>query len=459
MNKFPTLLLSALLIPRPASSLVGSAVADANAPAPKPFHYQKFKLDNGLTVLLHKDASSPLVAVNLWYKVGSKNEAAGKTGFAHLFEHYMFECTKHLGPNEYFNRIFKDLGGTTNATTSYDRTDYFAVVPSGGLDEVLRLESSRMGWLQDCIRRDLLDKQRGIVQNEKRMREGQPYGKLFGEIMGGVFGEGHPYHWPVIGYMKDLEAATVDDVGKFHETFYAPNNAVLAVSGDIDFSKTYERIRFWFDGIAPKSAPPALNAPQISGLGGRREASYEDAKAQLPMLVLSYPIPGLGKPGYTEISVAAQVLGGGRTSRLEKALKSGEVPLVLDLGANVVHLHENDIFYITAVPSPGVSLERLEAAIQAEIAAVVRDGLAPKELDRVKIGMEFAAVNELQKIENIAAAMVEGEAVSGDPELFLNRALEEIRAIRPEAVQAAAGKYLIPKNTSVLHALPKRSAP
>ena len=453
-------LITALLnVPISAEPSMPSGPAAGQTQAASAFAYERHVLDNGLTVLLYKDSSMPLVAVNIWYKIGSKNESPGKTGFAHLFEHYMFECTKHIEEGQYFKTIFKDLGGTTNATTSYDRTDYFAVVPSNGLDEILRLESSRMGYLQECLREDLLNKERDIVKNEKRMRESRPYGKLFGELMGGTFSQGHPYHWPVIGYMKDLEAATVQDVKDFHSTYYLPNNAVMVVAGDIEPAAALDRVKFWFEEIKKGPTPPALNAPKVASLGGRREGSFEDAKAQLPMLIMSFPIPGAGEPGNSEMSVVAQVLGDGRTSRLEKALKDGPQPMALDIGASVVGLHENDVFYITAIPTPGVTLAQLEAKINAEIAAIARDGVTPREMDRIKAGMEFSVLNELQNVENVAMQMVEGEALAGDPELFLSKSLEELNNMKPDAVKAAAQKFLVPENTAVLHALPKRRTP
>lgn len=415
--------------------------------------YQRHVLSNGLTVLLYKDDSAPLVAINVWYKVGSKNEKAGRTGFAHLFEHYMFECTKHLQEGEYFKRVFKDLGGLANAFTSYDMTNYYAVVPSGGMDEVMRLESSRMGYLQECMSLKSLDKQRGIVKNEKRLREGEPYGTMFEEVMGQTFQAPHPYHWPIIGYMKDLDAATLKDVADFNADYYLPNNAVLVVAGAVDAAVALARAKFWFEGIKKGPAPPALNVPAVGGLGGRREKTVTDHKAQMPMLVLAFPIPGKGKPGYNEMNALSSVLSDGRGSRLQKALKYGAKPLAVMVSAGVLDTHENGVFLIQAIPAPGVTMGDLEKAIRAELDAVTQSGIKPEELKRVQARLKTAFYDGLQSVEGVARALAEGEAVAGDPEIFIDGEVSAIDALTPQAVGTAAQR-LKPDDTSVVKIVP-----
>lgn len=416
--------------------------------------YQRHVLSNGLTVLLYRDDSAPLVAVNVWYKVGSKNEKAGRTGFAHFFEHYMFECTKHLQEGEYFKRVFKELGGLANAFTSYDMTNYYAVVPSGGMDEVLRLESSRMGFLQDCMSQKALDKQRGIVKNEKRLREGEPYGTMFEEVMGQTFSAPHPYNWPIIGYMKDLDAATLKDVADFNADYYLPNNAVLVVAGAVDPAVALARAKFWFADIKKGPAPPALNAPAVPGLGGRREKTVTDPKAQMPMLVMAFPIPGKGKPGYNELNALSSVLSDGQGSRLQKALTAGAKPLVVSVNAGILDTHENGVFLIQAIPAPGVAMDDLEKAVRAVLDAVVTGGIKPAELKRVQAKLKTAFYDGLQSVEGVAQALAEGEAVSGDPEAFVDGQVKAINALTPQAV-AGAAKRLADDNASVVKIVPE----
>lgn len=415
--------------------------------------YKRHVLANGLTVLLYKDDSAPLVAVDIWYKVGSKNEAAGRTGFAHLFEHYMFECSKHASQGEYFSTVFKRLGGIANAFTANDKTNYYSVVPANGLDEMLRLESDRMGFLQSCLNQRSLDKQREIVQNEKRQRGGAPYAAAFPELLAQTFPAPHPYNWPVIGSMQDLEAASLTDVSTFHETYYLPNNAVLAIAGAIDEDAALERAKFWFEGLAQGPTPPPLNAPAVVDLGGRREKTLTDDKASMPMLVMGFPVPGRGKPGSDEASALASILSEGRGARLVKALKEGPAPLALQVDSGMYGLSETDVLVVQAIPAPGVTLARLEAAVHAEIAKIAQSGVTPKELERVKAKMRTAFYNSLQNVEGVAQSLAEGEAVAGDPNAFMDAEAARIEALSPAAVQGAASR-LTPANASVVKVVP-----
>jgi zinc protease len=432
-----SLLLLALLAAAPAQALT----------------YSRHVLANGLTVLLYKDDSAPLVAVDIWYKVGSKNEQAGHTGFAHLFEHYMFECSKHTKQGEYFEAVFKRLGGLANAFTANDKTNYYSVVPSGGLDEMLRLESDRMGFLQACLSQQSLDKQRGIVENEKRERGGAPYASASDELLQQIFPAPHPYNWPVIGSMQDLEAASLKDVAQFHDKFYLPNNAVIAVAGAIDEAKTLERVRFWFEGLAAGATPPALNAPAVTDLGGRREKTVTDPKAPMPMLVIGFPVPGRGKPGSDEASALASILSDGRGARLAKALKEGPRPLAVQVEGGIFGLAETDVLLIQAIPTPGTTMAELEAAIHAAIADVAANGPDARELDRIKAKMRTSALDALQNVEGVAQSLAEGEAVSGDPDAFIGGESRRIEAIGPDAIKRAAAR-LTPANSSVVKIAP-----
>lgn len=415
--------------------------------------YSRHVLANGLTVLLYKDDSAPLVAVDIWYKVGSKNEEAGRTGFAHLFEHYMFECSKHTKQGEYFDAVFKRLGGLANAFTTHDKTNYYSVVPAGGMDEMLRLESDRMGFLQACLSQQSLDKQRGIVENEKRERGGAPYASSSEELLAQTFPSPHPYNWPVIGSMQDLEAASLKDVEKFHDSYYLPNNAVIAIAGNIDEAKTLERVRFWFEGIAAGAEPARPAPPEITSLGGRRERTVTDAKAPMPMLVIGYPIPGRGKPGSDDASVLASILTEGRGARLEKALKEGAKPLAVQVEGGIYGLAETDILIIQAIPTPGTTMAELEAAINAEIAKLASRGPDAQELNRIKAKMRTAVYDALQKVEGVAQSLAEGEAVAGDPDAFIGGEAQRIEAVDPDAIKRAASR-LSPSNSSIVKIVP-----
>lgn len=432
-----TLALLALLAAAPASALT----------------YQRHTLKNGLVVLLYKDASAPLVSVDVWYKVGSKNEKTGHTGFAHLFEHYMFECTKHIPEGGYFDAILKRLGGEANAFTTNDKTNYYSVVPAEGLDEVLRLESDRMGYLQACLNQTSLDKQRGIVENEKRERGGAPYAGALEAIVDQTFSLPHPYHWPVIGSMQDLEAASLQDVKGFHDAYYLPNNAVIAIAGDIDEKKALERARFWFEGLKRGANPPAPSVPALDALGGRRERSIDDDKAQMPMLVMAFPVPGRGKPGNEEASALASILGDGRGARLKKALEQSNPPLSVSVDVGLFGLAETDLLLIEAIPAPGVTLPQLEAAVHAELAKLASQGVESQELARVKAKMRTSFYDALQNVEGVAQSLAEGQALKNDPNAFIDGEAREIEALTPSALQAAA-RRLTPDNASVVNVLP-----
>jgi len=432
-----TLALLALLAATPASALT----------------YRRHVLNNGLVVLLYKDASAPLVSVDVWYKVGSKNEKPGRTGFAHLFEHYMFECTKHIPEGGYFEAVLKRLGGEANAFTTNDKTNYYSVVPAEGLDEVLRLESDRMGYLQACLNQSSLDKQRGIVENEKRERGGAPYAGALDALVDQTFSPPHPYHWPVIGSMQDLEAASLKDVKDFHDAYYLPNNAVVAIAGDIDETKALARARFWFEGLKRGPTPPAPSVPALDALGGRREVATTDDKAQMPMLVVAFPVPGRGKPGNEEASALASILGDGRGARLKKALEQSDPPLSVSVDVGLFGLSETDLLLIQAIPAPGVTLARLEAAIGAELAKLAAQGVQPAELARVKAKMRTSFYDALQNVEGVAQSLAEGEALKHDPDAFIDGEAREIESLTPDALREAA-RRLTPDNSSVVKVLP-----
>lgn len=432
--------LALLLAPARAASL-------NDAPS---LSFERHVLANGLTVLLHADPTMPrLVAVNVWYKVGSRDEKPGKTGFAHLFEHYMFEGSEHA-PNGGYDKAIFACGGTDNASTSQDRTDYYAIVPTDCLDQELFVEADRMGHLS--INQAGLDKQRPIVENEKRQREGGAYGTTMMSRDTYVFDASHPYGHTVIGSMEDLERATLDDVKSFHDTYYWPNNAVLVVSGNDDPAHMLALVQKHFGPLPAGPTPPAPAFPAFAPLDGRREAALTDARAQLPLLLMLYRIPGEDQPGWQEIGVAAAILGSGRSSWLKTRLKDKR-QLVSDIGAGTSDLQGGGLLMIEAVPAPGVPLETLEAAIRAELDRFIEQGPSAADMRRVKAQMRLSTLDALQEASGLAQAMAEGQVVSGNPADFATQ-LSKMRAMSRRAPQAAARRYLSPSNTSVIKTLP-----
>ena len=293
---------------------IPALAAGADAPL---IPYEKFKLDNGLTVLVHTDRKAPVVAVNVWYHVGSKNEKPGKTGFAHLFEHLMFQGTEHFN-DEYF-KPFEQVGATSqNGTTNFDRTNYFQNVPTTALDMALWMESERMGHLLGVVSQERLDEQRGVVQNEKRQGENRPYGRVFESVLRASFPEGHPYRWTVIGSMEDLNAATLDDVQEWFRTYYGAANAVLVLAGDIDVATAREKAQQYFGHIP---AGPALTRPG-TWIAPRTESTREVMYDQVAQsrVYRFWNAPPRGTDQAELLAIAGYILGGSKTSRLYERL-------------------------------------------------------------------------------------------------------------------------------------------
>ena len=437
------------LIPALICALALTAARSSWADGPE-LAFQQFTLSNGLTVILHEDHSIPVAAVNILYKVGSKNEELGKTGFAHLFEHLMFEGSAHV-PNGQFDRRIVGCGGYNNADTTQDRTDYYEVFPSECLEDILRLDADRMGFLD--VSEDSLNKQRGIVENEKRMRvDNEPYGQAFEALADTVWDKGHPYKWEPLGSMDELKKASLLDVRRFHSVYYNPNNAILVISGDIDSQTVMPMVRKWFGALSEGPTPPRVNVPQTEPLTARRERTIEDDKVQLPRIYIAYRIPANG-PEARAMEVLASILGGGRTSRLVQSLQY-EQRFVLSIDAEVYGLRENDLFLITAAPCPGVSPARIEAAVNAELARVMREGIAAGEMARVKAQLKTSRLNALQSMGEIAAALAEGQAFEGNP-AAVDARLVEIERMTPDTPRSAARKYLNPYNAAVVTVIPK----
>jgi zinc protease len=370
------------------------AVAGAAAAADLPeLKYEKYVLGNGLQVILHEDHCLPNAAVNVWYHVGSKNEKPGRTGFAHLFEHMMFQGSANHD-SDYFLPLQK-VGGQVNGSTNTDRTNYWENVPAEHLELALFMEADRMGWLLPAMTQEKLDNQRDVVKNEKRQGENRPYAKSRDLLLELMYSEGHPYRWPVIGSMEDLSAASREDVSDFFRMYYAPNNASLCVAGDFDPAQVKEWIAKYF-GPVPPGRPVDRLESWIPRLEGERRMLAEDA-VELPRLYMQWHSPGWYQPGDAEYDLLADIVASGKTSRLYKALVY-EKRIAQDIFASQSSREMSGVFAITATAAPGHDLAALEAAIDAELRVLLAKGVTDREVDLARTRFETNAVRELQQI-------------------------------------------------------------
>ncbi|MBM4119239.1 insulinase family protein, partial [bacterium] len=374
---------TALLLAASAAVLLGGlAIAGLAAQLP-PLEFEHYELPNGLDVILHVDRSTPIVGVNVWYHVGSKNERPGRTGFAHLFEHMMFQGSQHYD-DDYFLPLEK-AGGQVNGSTTEDRTNYWENVPSDQLELALFLEADRMGYLLPAMTDEKLANQKDVVKNEKRQGENEPYAKAWDLLPGLLYPAEHPYSWTVIGSMEDLSAASLADVSDFFRRYYAPNNASLAVAGDFDPARAKALIEKYFGGIPSGPAVDRLET-WVPRLDGERRLVAEDA-VELPRLWLAWHIPGNFQPGDAEFELLAAVLGTGKTSRLYQRLVY-DLQIAQELEVSVDRRELCSLFMIDATARPGVPLARLETEIDAVLAGVLAKGVTAAELDLAMVGYE-----------------------------------------------------------------------
>ena len=433
MFDFRNRLLAGLLL-CVALPLSASATAGVDIP------FEEFTLDNGLRVIVHTDRKAPIVAVNVWYHVGSKDEPEGRTGFAHLFEHLMFQGSENFD-GEYFEP-FERVGATgINGTTSFDRTNYFQNVPTTALDMALWMESDRMGHFVGAITQELLDEQRGVVQNEKRQGRNQPYGRAWERIFAASYPEGHPYAWLPIGSMKDLDAATLDDVKDWFRTWYGPNNAVLVLAGDIDVETAREKASRYFGHIP---AGPPLSRRQ-EWLAARSESTREllhDRVAQT-RIYRTWNVDSLGTAEADHLSLLAQVLGGSASSRLNARLVHKE-QLVSSVTASSMGLELSGIFMVIATLKDGVDPARVEAIIDEELAALLKSGPTRAELAQAKTQFRAGFIRGVERIGGFGGKsdVLAGCAVYiGNPGCFRD-SLENIERATARDLQAIGNRRL-----------------
>ncbi|MBL7976957.1 MAG: insulinase family protein [Bacteroidetes Order II. Incertae sedis bacterium] len=408
-------------------------------------------LDNGLTVILHEDHTVPMVTVNVWYHVGSSYEKPKRTGFAHLFEHIMFEGSGNVKEGD-FDNLLEAVGGNNNGSTTQDRTNYYETLPANALDLALFLESDRMGYLLEAMSPGKVDGQRDVVKNERRQSyENRPYGMAFQTILENFYPKDHPYNWPVIGYMDDLTAASYEDVVEFFKKYYAPNNAVLVIAGDIEPAKALEKVKYWFNEIPQGEAVIRPTAP-VFGLLDEKKLTIED-NVQLPRLYLAYQSPARYAPGDAEMDVAADVLANGKNSRLYKRLV-----YELQIAQNVSVYQDGSalggMFMVVATARPGIKLAQLQAVIDEEIGKLTTTAPTEREVQRVIHQNESNILRQMESPMAKAEMLQSYYRFAGNPD-WLNEDFSRYKALQPSDISASVRQYLNPKKRVVLSVVPK----
>jgi zinc protease len=416
--------------------------------------FEEFTLENGLHVILHRDASTPTITTNVWYHVGSAHERPGRTGFAHFFEHLMFEGSANV-PRGMIDQWFEEVGGSPNGSTTRDRTNYHQTFSSNALDMALFIESDRMAYLMEAMSPELIDIQRAVVQNERRQNyDNRPYGLAFQTIAEEMYAADHPYSWPVIGYMDDLQAATFGDVGEFFEQYYAPNNASLVIAGDIDYDEARELVIKWFSEIPAGDPVPPLAAREAR-LEGTTRVMLED-RVQLPRLYLAWVSPAAYEAGDAEMIALAQVLAGGRNSRLYRRLVY-EMEIADDVSAFQRSGKLSSDFMVTATARSGHTLEELETVVLEEIERLRTEPPTPAELDRVRNQYEMGFLEQVERVDRKADQLNEYLFYVGDPGYFAED-LARFRTLTPEALRDAAARHLDSQERVILSIVPQGSA-
>lgn len=433
---------------RPAAQTPGStAPGPARPPARAPFDraafaikHEKFVLENGLTLLVHEDHSVPVVGVNLWYHVGSRNEQRGKTGFAHLFEHFFFNGSEHYPHG--FREAMDDLGAANrNGTTDTDRTNFFEDVPVSALERTLYLEADRLGFLATQINQAMLERERGVVQNEKRQGENQPYGRVFDQIVERIYPAAHPYSWATIGSMDDLNAAALEDIKEWYATFYGPNNCVLSLAGDITPARALELVRKYFGGIKP--GPPLARVGQfVPRLDGNLREQMEDRVPQTRIYRV-YHAPAWRDPLLQRLDLFASVLSGSRSARLDRALVYDE-ELATGVTADVYPSELASIVVVTATVKQGVDPAGVEARIDRTIQQLLTTGPTEAELARARSRILSAFARGAERLGGFGGRsdiLAQSMTLDGKPDGYLDR-LERIARASAGEVRETSRQWL-----------------
>jgi zinc protease len=416
--------------------------------------FRSFVLDNGLRVFVHHDAQLPLVCVNLWYCVGSKDERAGRTGFAHLFEHLMFEGSANV-PAGRFDEWLEAAGASNNGSTSPDRTNYWILAPSGALELALFLEADRMAGLD--VSAANLETQRDVVMNERRQSyENRPYGLAYETMLAAAYPHDHPYSWPTIGHMADIAAATLDDVRAFYHTYYTPANALLAIAGDVAGSDVEALVQRHFGAIPSAPPPPRTTAP-LPVLDAPRQLVLED-DVKLPRIDLAWHTPPLFTGDDAELDIAAAVLARGRASRLYRRLVHEEQI------AQSVHAYQDSgqlgsLFFVSATARPGVAPARLEAALREEVVRLVAEPVEARGIERARHGTQTDFADALESVggfDGRADRLNRYAFYTGDA-AFLHHDLQRFERVSADSLQQAARRWLDAPAVA-LHVVPRGGA-
>ena len=416
----------------------------------------RHRLANGLRVILSRDDRAPIVAVNLWYDVGSRHEKPGKTGFAHLFEHMMFEGSAHVAKGEHFS-VLQSIGGSLNATTWLDRTNYFETVPSHELELALWLESDRLASLLTAMTQEKLDNQREVVKNERRWSvDNQPYGSWDEKLQALIYPESHPYHHSTIGSMADLDAASLADVSEFFTSYYAPNNAVLTIAGDFDPPVALALVEKHFGPIEANPAIPPGPSSEIDPLIGAEVREIVPDRVPLPRVYAGYRMPTFGTDGFDALEVAVDLLGTGRASRLYRTLVR-ETQLAQDVTVFAFpFVGGASIFTMWVTARPGIGHEALEGALFAEVDRLAADGPSPDELERVRNLHAASVESSLERIGERADRLSMYACLFDQPER-VNTEVSRYLEVDATRVREAMAASIRPDNRVVLTYLPAES--
>jgi len=415
------------------------------------------RLANGLRVIVAEDHLAPVVAVNLWYDVGSKHEQPGRTGFAHLFEHVMFQGSKHVAKAEHI-AIVQAAGGTMNGSTWLDRTNYFETLPAHQLELALWLEADRMATLPDALSQENLDNQREVVKNEKRSSyDNRPYGSWQEKVQAHLFPPEHPYHHSTIGSMEDLDAASLEDVISFFRTWYAPNNAVLSIVGDVETATAREAAERYFGAIPSNPSIPTLGDLSLPlTLGGERRETVRD-RVPLPRIYVAFRAPVFGDRRLDALDIAGQILAGGKGSRLDRRLVRDE-RIAQDVAIfSMGFVGGASITAGWATARPGVDIARVEAAFHEELERLAVEPVTDDELARAHALVEADELGALQRVEERADRLSMYATLFDDPDV-INQILPRYLAVTPEAIRQAAADVFRPDNRLVLTYLPEGPA-
>lgn len=412
--------------------------------------FETYKLPNGLNVILSVDKTTPTVAVDVWYHVGSKNETVGRTGFAHLFEHVMFTGSGHV-PYGLHDKLTEGVGGNNNGSTSNDRTNYYENIPSNYLESALWMESDRMGFLLDKLDLEKLNAQRDVVKNERRQGvDNQPYGRVSEIFSAAMFPKGHPYSWPVIGSMTDLSAASEEDVKAFFRLYYAPNNATLAIVGDFDPAQAKAWIAKYFKDLPQGKALQRPSIP-LAKLDASKRLVYED-RVQVPRLYIQWPSVGVKNDDDAALSVMGSIISGSRTARLNKALVF-DSQMASQVGAFQNSNEDVGVFQLVVIPRPEHTLTAIEESVDQIIKKFIAEGPTEDELQRAKAGLELGFLRGLESNLGKAEQLLDGLVYHGDANYFATEYTKTL-AVTAADVKRVAAKYL-GSNRIVLSVVPQ----